>query len=181
MVEKRLTHGDTLQHQVFEQSRAWAVQHGLVAGTTDLDGPASMMRMAADSFVKPAIAGGAAWLDYSPQSVDRLDELIAESWPGVPEKGTYRSMVPAIGAYVGEVLVKHTGARWIRDPKEGYGVERDGQVAFPMAEVAKRFELGPEHAIGRFYRDVASRWRTSKTRTRPTQNEKRGLFGRGRG
>jgi hypothetical protein len=176
MVEKRLTQGDTLQHQVFEQSKAWAVENGVVAVTTDLDGPSSMMRLAADTFVKPAVQGGAIWLDYSPESVDRLDALIAESWPGVPEKGTYGSMVPAIGAYVGEVLVKQTGARWVRDPKEGYGVELNGQVAFPMAEVGKRFELGPDYSIGAFYREVAGRWLLSLGRS-----DKKGLFGRGKG
>jgi len=180
MVEKRLTEGESLQHQVFEQSRAWAVENGVVATTTDLDGPASMMRMAAETFVKPARESGANWLDYSPKSVDRLDALIAESWPGVPEKGTYESMIPAMGAYVGEVLVQHAGARWIRDPKEGYGLERDGQMAFPLAVVSKRFELGPEHSIGQFYRDVSSRWRP-KAGTGQGAAEKKGLFGRGKG
>jgi hypothetical protein len=179
MVEKRLVDGLTLQHQVFEQTKAWAVENGVVATTTDLDGPSSMMRLVADTFVKPAVQGGAIWLDYSAESVDRLDALIAESWPGVPEKGTYGSMVPAIGAYVGEVLVKQTGARWIRDPEEGYGVELNGQVAFPMSEVGKRFELGPEHSIGRFYRDVSGRWLLSASKH--GQGDKRGLFGRGRG
>jgi hypothetical protein len=179
MVDRRLGQGDTLQHQVFEQSRAWSVENGVVARATDLDGPASMMRMAAETFVKPAVEGGATWLDFSPESVDRLDELIAESWPGVPEKGTYEPMVPALGAYVGEVLVRHTGANWIRDPEQGYGVERNGQVAFPMTEVSRRFELGPEHAIGRFYREVAGMW--SHPVAQPGAKEKRGLFGRGRG
>ena len=119
MVEKRLTEGDSLRHQVFEQSRAWAVENGVVGSTSNVDGPAAMMRLAADAFVKSAGSNGVTWLDYSPESASRLDALIDEWWPASPPKDTYESMVPAMGAYVGEVLVTQTGAHWIRDPKDG--------------------------------------------------------------
>jgi hypothetical protein len=185
MVEKRLTDNEALQHQVFEQSRAWAVESGVVGPTANVDGPAAMMRLAADAFVKSAGSNGVIWLDYSPESAIRLDELIDEWWPAAPPKDSYESMVPAMGAYVGEVLVINTGAHWIRDPKEGYGVELNGQRAFPMNKVSMRFELGPEQAIAQFYRETSIDWlsrqREVPATAKPARVKKGGLFGHGRG
>jgi len=125
------------------------------------------------------------WLDYSPDSAMRLDGLIDEWWPASPSKDSYESLVPALGAYLGEVLVLQTGAQWIRDPKDGYGLELKGQVVFPMAEVSKRFELGPEHSIAQFYREVSISWLAADEETPPTgqatKAKRGGIFGRGRG
>ena len=117
---------------------------------------AAMMRLVAETFVGPATANGAVWLDYSPASVMLLDDLIAAWWPATPEKGTYESMIPAMGAYVGEVLVRQSGGRWIRDPNEGYAVELSGRVVYPMKQVAGRFELGRAQSIGKFYTEASS-------------------------
>jgi ribosomal protein L27 len=185
MVEKRLTEGDSLQHQVFEQSRAWAVEHSVVGSTANVDGPAAMMRLAAEAFVKSAGSNGVTWLDYSPESAIRLDGLIDEWWPASPPKDTYESMVPAMGAYLGEVLVRQTGGHWIRDPKEGYGVEFKGHVVFPLVKVSTRFELGPEQAIAQFYVEISSQWLSGHEEAPATgdvgKGKRGGLFGRGRG
>jgi hypothetical protein len=185
MVEKRLDGGEALQHQVFEQSLAWSVESGVVGPTGNVDGPAAMMRLAADAFVKSAGSNGVTWLDYSPESAIRLDELIDEWWPAAPAKDSYESMVPAMGAYVGEVLILNTGAHWIRHPNEGYGVEFHGQVAFPMDQVSKRFEIGPEHAIAQFYRETSIDWLSHQPEAPaaepPATAKKGGLFGRKHG
>jgi hypothetical protein len=115
-----------------------------------------MMRLVAEAFVGPATANGAAWLDYTPASVMLLDDLIAAWWPATPEKGTYESMIPAMGAYVGEVLVREAGGRWIRDPGEGYAVDLGGRIVFPMKQIAGRFELGAAQSIGRFYAEASA-------------------------
>jgi hypothetical protein len=185
MVERRLTEGDSLQQQVFEQSRTWAVDDRVVVSTATVDGPAAMMRLAADAFVKSAGSNGVTWLDYSPESAMRLDGLIDEWWPASPQKDTYESMVPAMGAYIGEVLVMQTGARWIRDSKEGFGVEFKGQVAFPMSKVSRRFELGPDQAIAEFYVETSSHWlfgaEEAPAAGPAAKAKKGGFFGRGRG
>jgi hypothetical protein len=116
----------------------------------------AMMRLVAEAFVGPATANGAAWLDYTPASVMLLDDLIAAWWPATPEKGTYESMIPAMGAYVGEVLVREAGGRWIRDPGEGYAVDLGGRIVFPMKQIAGRFELGAAQSIGRFYAEASA-------------------------
>jgi hypothetical protein len=185
MIEKRLTEGAALQHQVFEQSRAWSVENGVVGSTSTVGGPAAMMRMAADAFAKSAGSNGMTWLDYSPESAMRLDDLIDEWWPASPSKDSYESLVPALGAYLGEALVLQTGARWIRDPNEGYGLELNGQVVYPMVEVSRRFELGPEHSIAQFYREVSIGWLATDEKAsaavEATKTKRGGIFGRGRG
>jgi hypothetical protein len=187
MVERRLAEGAALQSQVFEQSKAWSASSGVVGSAatgTDLNQIPSMMKLVAETFVQPATANGAVWLDYSPASVMLLDDLIAAWWPPKPEKGTYESMIPAMGAYIGQVLTKETGAHWIRDPEGGYGVELAGVVAFPMSQVARRFEMGRDESIGKFFGELAGKWLAGQDvgpaagAPGSAAKAKRGLFGR---
>ena len=103
------------------------------------DLPASMQHLAG-TFVHTGRATGCMWLDYSPESVMRLDDYIAEHWPERPKKNTFESMIPTMGAYLGEVLARQTGACWVKD-KNGYGLELRGSTAYPMTKVGKRFEM----------------------------------------
>ena len=171
-----------LQAQILEQVGAWMPEVGKPENA-DPDDYESIMRFSADAFVRSAKITGTMWLDYSPESVMRLDDWISEQWPPRPRKGTYESMVPSIGAYVGEVLIRQTGAHWVKSTKDGFGVELQ-DVAWPMNKVAKRFELGPDHSIGHFYREIAAHWLSGSdavpTTWRPTP-EKRGFFGRRKG
>ncbi len=179
MIEKRLTEGISLQHQVFEQARAWRVEKSETITVAGADGPAAMMRLAAEAFVKSAGASGISWLDYSAESVRRLDALIAEWWPEQAPKDAYEAMAPAMGAYVGEVLTMDTGGHWVRDDTRGFGVELRGQVVFPVTEVSRRFQLGSDNSISSFYDEISARWHREGERERSAAG-KRGLFGRGR-
>jgi len=137
---------------------------------------AAMMQQAAEAFVGPAKANGAAWLDYSPASVMLLDELVSAWWAPTPEKGTYESMIPAMGAYVGEVLVREAGGRWIRDPGEGYAIDLNGRVVFPMKQIAGRFELGASQSIGRFYSEASGGAPAAAEAPQPEKGKKRRFF-----
>lgn len=64
----------------------------------------------------------------------------------------------ALGAYVGEVLLRHYGGRWEADDGDPEGeinlriVHASGAVLWPVQRVMKRFRNGPEegiHAYGR--------------------------------
>lgn len=49
-----------------------------------------------------------------------------------------------------------------------------------MNKVAKRFEIGPKHNIGQFYREVSGHWLSGNEALPATWypgKEKRGLFG----
>jgi len=185
MVERRLSKGDSLQHQVFEQTRAWGTEPGGVTSMAGVDGPAEVMRLAAEAFVKSAGSSGVTWLDYTTESVLRLDALIDKWWPSGPPTEASETMAPAMGAYLGEVLAMDTGARWVRDAARGFGLEHKGQVVFPATEVSRRLQLGPAQAIGQFYDEVSRRWHLAHeekttSRDRAGAGKRRGLFGRGR-
>lgn len=183
IVWNKLTRNLSVAEQVLSLAKAWFNAPLSQPDPNDLP---AVMRSYAESFVRAAKAAGNLWLDYSPESVIRLDEFISQGWPVHPPKGTYEDMIPTIGAYVGTILVQQTGAHWIKDPAEGYGVELRG-IAWPMSPVAKRFEKGPEHSIGRFYREVSSHWLSGNEEVPATwkvtaEPEKRdGLFGWHRG
>ena len=54
-----------------------------------------------------------------------------------------------------------------------------------MVEVSRRFELGPEHSLAQFYREVSIGWLATDEKTsaavEATKTKRGGIFGRGRG
>jgi hypothetical protein len=185
MVERRIRQHDSLQHQVFEQVRAWGVEPSGDA-RADGDSPATAMRRAADVFVRTAASKGVTWLDYSADSVARLDALIPQWWPDGPPADAVETTAPSMGAYVGQVLAMDSGARWVRDERQGFGLVHGDQVVFPATEVSRRLQLGPASAIGEFFDEVSLRWHLSgeaktTSRDRAGSGRRGGLFGRGGG
>lgn len=169
-----------LLDQVVEWVQAWMPE---VERPEKADDVPALMHFNAETFIRSARITGVTWLDYSPESVLRLDDWIEREWPHGARKGTFESMIPAIGAYVGEVLVAHTGAHWIRSAKDGFGVELRG-VALPMNRVTRRFEEGPSQSIGGFFSEISGHWLSGEDALPANWSaaaKKRGLFGRGRG
>ena len=123
---------------------------------------AAKMVNAADIFVENMSYAGVTWLEVSPDSVLRLDDLIDQFWPPGARPDDYQSMIPVIGAYVGEVLIRETGATWVEGP-HGIGVTLRGQSAFPLNKVAKRFDQGRNHSIGHFFREIRAHWLSGHT------------------
>jgi hypothetical protein len=134
----------------------WAISG---AGTrADL---ASDMAEAAELFVDIARRhSGVDWLDYSGDSVRRLDGLISSWWPPHPPRDDYESMVLVIGAYIGCVLCRDTGAVWVVDDgRQEPAVEIPGLGrAFPVSRVARRCEIGEERGITPFFDEVRNYW-----------------------
>jgi len=143
------------------------------------------MRHVADIFVAAVRASGECGLDYTPESVFRLDDLIDKFWGPKPEHATYEAMVPAIGAYLGEVLVDATAAQWVRTPDGQMAVQLGAISAFPMNKVGKRFDRGREHSITQFYREISQHWSSGNEEIPATWKSmeppqaKRGLLRRG--
>ena len=99
-------------------------------------------------------------LDYSIASLEQVDRIIGE-WheEGVPEE-SIGSTLFGFGCYVGEVFVRHAGARWVSSA--GTEMERfagfdivlqmgsDGMVN-PIGKVFKRLANGTEDNLPYFY------------------------------
>jgi hypothetical protein len=58
-----------------------------------------------------------------------------------------------MGAYLGELLVRHGGGRWSYDKRTDAAVVEmpNGLNGYPHNKVAKRLEIGAEHNLFQFY------------------------------
>ncbi len=128
------------------------------------------MRWIAGAFVEQATRRSRLPLDYSVASLRVVDFMVdglrgdggGDGDPQAVARGLF-----GLGAYVGEVLVRRAGARWIDFDAEqrayfGHpvGVRMpDGRVWSPLGKVANRFEAGSEESLQTFYLTLPGRGR----------------------
>jgi hypothetical protein len=136
----------------------------LVDAARDIPVAVKGPRLASD-VVLMAREGAGVLLDYSPPSLALLDRLIDTVRGGRPP---HEAVVPALfgfGAYVGEVLVRGTGAQWTEfdaDQRRAFGQPfgirtPDGRTWNPLGEAVKRYRNGPRDGLWRFYLSVDGR------------------------
>jgi hypothetical protein len=102
-------------------------------------------------------------LDYSPASLKELDAIVDDLRRDQRFEAV-QTLLFSMGCYVGEVLVRHAGARWRTTEDLGMGqaaispiaVEMpDGRGCSPVARVYRRFQKGREDSLAAFYRAMA--------------------------
>jgi hypothetical protein len=109
-----------------------------------------LMKAYASDIVAVAAESGVT-LDYTEESLALVDRLLGREWfigrtPRTPEsdedKKRLSSCADEFGAYVGEVVLRTMGGRWIADPTSTGGVRPavlvDGARGFPIEKVWKR-------------------------------------------
>ncbi|MFJ4687662.1 hypothetical protein [Streptomyces sp. NPDC088789] len=149
-------------------------------GHADQDGRApyaTEMRGRAAAFVAHATARNRLPLDYSVNSLRLVDVLADGLRKGGAEGERAHRTLCALGAYVGEVLVRHAGGCWVDFDAEqrayfGHpvGVRMpDGRHWNPLGRVTNRFTTGsPEDSAHTFYLTLHGRarrsWRDGATR-----------------
>ncbi|MEV5435726.1 hypothetical protein AB0K80_06775 [Streptomyces sp. NPDC052682] len=129
---------------------------------------AGEMRACAAAFVAQVTARNRLPLDYSVASLRVVDFLIDGLRKGGADRDRVRGPLLALGAYVGEVLVRRAGAVWV-DLDAGQracfgqavGVRMpDGRVWNPLGKVHNRFEVGgPQESLQTFYLTLHGRAR----------------------
>ena len=85
----------------------------------------------------------------------RLDELCDRfAIPGQRRTTTRQALAARMGAYVGELLVRDAGGRWVYDEeRRSAAIELPGgRRVFPAERVAQRIAVGHHHSIAEFYR-----------------------------
>lgn len=102
-------------------------------------------------------------LDYSPESLSKVDELITETWNGeyaLPVGG----LAVQFGSYVGEVIRRNIGGRWDYDEGDSYilvdlgnGVLR----ANVFSKAYRRLANGEGDSLAFFYRCISSQEKDS--------------------
>ena len=110
------------------------------------------MRELAEAFVTGANEDGHA-MDWSPSSAYRLDELCDLFRSGRQRKAVVDSVTLAMGAYLGELIVRNGGGRWTYDEEQrAAAVEMRGHLrCYPHNKVGKRLTIGPDHGLWAFY------------------------------
>lgn len=101
---------------------------------------AKPVRWAADA-VATMREGARLRLDYSAQSLWRVDRLIEEMRRDAPPYAAVERVLRGFGAYAGEVIVRQTGAEWWASGGEHWLRTPDGRLWDPVDE-ARRCFLG---------------------------------------
>jgi hypothetical protein len=91
-------------------------------------------------------------LDYSAESVKRLDQLIQEGWPAGPPI-LIDQVVAGLGSYLGETILRLHGGSWKFTAEDGIylDVGNTNTKIWPFAKVKKRFLNGEEDSLGFYY------------------------------
>ncbi|MEV0715833.1 hypothetical protein [Asanoa sp. NPDC050611] len=122
------------------------------------DETAEVMRGLAEAFVRGAAAEGQPF-GWESAEAARLDGVCDEFLAGDPPAEYHHTLIMGMGAYLGELLVRHGGGRWAFDPATSAAVvEMPNELsAYPHNKVAKRLHQGPEHDLFEFYRYALTR------------------------
>ncbi|MFJ8009633.1 hypothetical protein [Streptomyces fagopyri] len=94
------------------------------------------VRWAADS-VATMREGARLRLDYSAQSLWRVDRLIDEIRRERAPYAAVESVLRGFGAYAGEVVARHTGAEWWETGGEHWLRTPDGRLWDPIDEARR--------------------------------------------
>ncbi|MFJ9148020.1 hypothetical protein ACIRP7_08070 [Streptomyces sp. NPDC102270] len=99
---------------------------------------AKPVRWAADA-VSALREGARVRLDYSAQSLWRVDRLIEEIRREGAPYAAVETVLRGLGAYAGEVVVRQTGAEWWTSGGEHWVRTPDGRLWDPVDEARRCF------------------------------------------
>ncbi|MBB5872450.1 hypothetical protein F4553_005884 [Allocatelliglobosispora scoriae] len=113
---------------------------------------AGTMQLMAEAFIRASADEGAK-LGWEADDASRLDGICDAFLRSNPPEDVQNSMVMAMGAYLGELLVRTGGGQWTydADQQEAAVIMPNGTHGYPHSKVAKRLYLGAEHDLLDFY------------------------------
>jgi hypothetical protein len=121
--------------------------------------PGEFTQFLATMAVKDAKENNNITLDYTPESIQTVEEILGkihDQYVKNPSSVSANGLGSAYGAYIGEVIRRsENGVKWERDhPVAGqrsYPLTWRGGVSFPMAWCYKRIVNGPEDNVWNKY------------------------------
>ncbi|MFJ8662499.1 hypothetical protein [Streptomyces sp. NPDC093795] len=130
---------------------------------------AADMSRYASAFASRATAKARLPLDFSVASLRIVDRVVDGLRQGAADPVTAVPILHELGAYLGEVIVRHASARWVDFDdataelfRQPVGVRMpDGRAWNPLGKVVNRFELGPEESAHTFFLLLPGRVRRS--------------------
>jgi hypothetical protein len=92
-------------------------------------------------------------LDYSQESLSKLDDLIEVHWAGMDPPEGFKGEIVVMGAFLGECINRNFGSHWVFDESnQWFGVEKeDVATVSPFNKVEKRFYEGRSHCLETLY------------------------------
>jgi hypothetical protein len=135
----------------------------------EFDSLDAMMRAYAEDAVRIAAADHGMTLDYSPESIPRLETVLAARSP-IPEP-EQEEATRLWGAYYGEVFRRRFPGEWIMAvyPTPQYAGRQDagsdvampaldmaGSHIYPLLKIFRRLTIGPTEDLAAFYAKVAA-------------------------
>lgn len=90
-------------------------------------------------------------LDYSVESLQRLDQFISEHFDPPGGKMVGESLAVGVGCYLGEVIIRHLGGCWSKNGEpaiEGIGPL---ETIFPLEKSKSRFQNGKQDSLAWYY------------------------------
>ena len=94
-------------------------------------------------------------LDYSVESLQRLDHFISEHFEPLGEKSIAESLPIGSGSYVGEVIIRHLGGHWNEEGRPEVNEVGALEVIYPIEKAHKRFQNGREDSLAWYYHSIA--------------------------
>jgi hypothetical protein len=131
--------------------------------------PAEEYRAAAENVVSHLREDLGVELKYDEESIEWLDGYINRIRTQL-DKEALPGLAAALGAYVGETIIRTYGGAWAYfDQTEQWGIRFDnGDGAFPISKVYKQLEEGEFDSVLSFYRTLPKLRTHLKTQT-PSQ------------
>ena len=113
---------------------------------------ADAMRRLAETFVRGTAEDGVVF-GWEATEASRLDDLCDAFLASDPPAEYRHTMIMGMGAYLGELMVRHGGGHWAYDRDSHAAVVKmpNGLVGYAHNKVAKRLDHGPEHSLFQFY------------------------------
>src|SRR5580765_8088889 len=104
-------------------------------------------------------------LDYSVDSLDEVDGILGRFHDEGLASSRIAETVFVFGAYIGDVIVRQNGGRWVQLPgdhplgNDWPMVEIDSKhlVLNPVGKAFKRVDSGPVESVSQFYKALVER------------------------
>lgn len=111
---------------------------------------AQSMARRAETFRNACARCGESY-DYQRDDGRRLDQW-ATRFAGMKLPGDVRQhLITAMGAYLGELVVKHCHGHWRPDSGGFPGIELpDGSLTYPLTRAAQRVDTGDAHSLEQY-------------------------------
>jgi hypothetical protein len=124
-----------------------------LSNNADDDDTATIMAELAEAFRIGTAEEAGIELGWEASDVTKLDELAEMFVSSDPPADVRQSMVMAMGAYLGELLVRHTDGHWEYDPEHRAAIITlpNGVTDDPQSRIAKRLDGGGTDDLAAFY------------------------------